>query len=92
MKYKSKTEIEYHYNKQKEILKQIHHKNDSNIKLMIFNVDFDLINLIENNFINNLMQDKLLSNSRINITMNSFVLPKKEKMLLKSNFLSNQSF
>jgi hypothetical protein len=61
-----------------KLVKQNYFKKNMTMNLMVFNVDFDIINFVNNTFCRNLLSYKILSNSRITMGMKNFLLLDKE--------------
>lgn len=79
VKMKSLSDYENFYtNLENKLVKQNYFKKNMTMNLMVFNVDFDIINFVNNTFSRNLMSYKILSNSRITMGMKNFLLLEKE--------------
>ena len=61
-----------------KLVRQNFSKKNLNLNLMIFNVDFDVVNFVNNNFVQNKSENKILSNSRITLQMKNFLILEKD--------------
>jgi len=82
IKMKMMTEVENILTiKENRLIRQNFLKKNMNLNLMVFNVDFDVVNFLNNNFVKNLSDDKILSNSRVTIQMRNFLILEKETIV-----------
>ena len=93
-KFNFNTEIKYIYNEEAEcqykglkLIRKEYKVRNSDISLLLFNIDFDIIIFKENRFQYNLLLENMMTNSRIMITNNSYIILEKEKVVNTTNIL-----
>ena len=87
-KFNFNTEIKYVYDEEAEchfegfqLIKKDYIKKNSDVSLLLFHIDIDIIIFKDNLFAHNLLSENLMSNSRIMLTYNSYLILNKEKIV-----------
>jgi len=87
LKLKQINESENYYDKSSNnLVIQNYLKKNLFVNMMIFNIDFDMYNVANQQILFNLLNEKILSNSRITIFVKSFLLPEKNSEIMTVEF------
>jgi hypothetical protein len=69
-----------------QLVRQNYTRKNLHMNLMVFNVDFDILTFNNNQFLQNLQANKMLSNSRITMSVRTFLLLEKETNVTSVDF------
>lgn len=83
VKLKQIAESDNYYDKAtNNLVIQNYHKKNMFVNMMLFNIDFDMYNVTNEQILFNLLNEKILSNSRITLFIKSFLLPEKKSEIM----------
>lgn len=83
MKVKQISESDCYYEKSSnKLVIQNYLKKNLFVNAMLFNIDFDMYNVVQDQIIFNLLNNKILSNSRITLFVKSFLIPAKKSEIM----------